>query len=71
MGKGGEGVLGGIELLFTVLGTCWQGPAGNHGNQLRNQSRLFPTPNPRGNSLRLLRLWDGVGELGVSRGLIS
>lgn len=57
----GVGILGWgssveTELLFTVaLGTCWQGPAGNHGNQVRSQSVLLPTPSPRGGILRPLR----------------
>lgn len=62
---------GGTKLLFTVvLGTCWQGPAGNHGNQVRSQSVLLPTPSPRGSSLRPLGI--GWGELGVrARGACS
>lgn len=55
----------GTELLFTVvLGTCWQGPAGNHGNQVRSQSVLLPTPSPRGNSLRPLEMGEGSRECG-------
>ena len=56
----------GTELLFTVvLGTCWQGPAGNHGNQVRSQSVLLPTPS---SSLRPLEMGDGRGEQGVWQG---
>lgn len=48
----------GTELLFTViLSTCWRGPAGNHGNQVRSQSVLLP-PSPRGNSLRPLEMGE-------------
>lgn len=55
----------GTELLFTVvLGTCWQGPAGNHGNQVRSQSVLLPTPSSRGNSLRPLEMGEGSRECG-------
>ena len=44
--------------------SCWQGPAGNHGNQVRSQSVLLPTPSPRGNSLRPLEMEEGSRECG-------